>query len=83
MTVFAPTNEAFKQLDAEVAETLADDVEVLRSFLLNHVFPGVVMAETAQGNQEILSSRNNNKVSHLSFLNTLMHYLAHVGLKEN
>jgi len=57
-TVFAPTDEAFAAVPAEILTALAEDPEMLRSVLLYHVVPGRLVAalisdgkevETAQG----------------------------------
>ena len=57
-TVFAPTDEAFAAVPAEILAALAEDPEALRSVLLYHVVPGRLVAalisdgkevETAQG----------------------------------
>jgi len=44
-TVFAPTNEAFAKLPAELVNTLTSDVELLKKVLLFHVVSGEVYSK--------------------------------------
>jgi len=67
-TVFAPTNEAFTALLAEIGQSSIDDIpaEVLKEILLYHVVSGTVMSEdisagdvfTVQGTTVSLSVQN-------------------------
>ena len=44
-TVFAPTDDAFAAIDAEVLDDLVADTELLTAVLTYHVVPGLFMAE--------------------------------------
>ena len=39
-TVFAPTNEAFSNMDQETIDTLTNDEDLLTSVLKYHIVPG-------------------------------------------
>jgi len=43
-TVFAPDNDAFAKLPADLVATLSGDVDLLKKVLLFHVLPGTVMS---------------------------------------
>jgi len=46
-TVFAPTNEAFGELPAELVQSLVADTEMLKKVLLYHVVSGVISSDMA------------------------------------
>ena len=50
LTVFAPTNDAFAALPADLVQTLMDDKELLTKVLLYHVVPGTITSDMASNN---------------------------------
>ncbi|RZI85258.1 MAG: fasciclin domain-containing protein [Rubrivivax sp.] len=50
VTVFAPTDDAFKAVPAATLDKLSKDQELLKSVLTYHVVPGSVKAASLNGN---------------------------------
>jgi uncharacterized surface protein with fasciclin (FAS1) repeats len=58
-TVFAPTNEAFKQVPAKTMDELGRDPAMLKAVLAYHVVPGkVVAADVKNGNAKTVNGAN-------------------------
>ena len=53
LTVFAPTNDAFAALPADLVQTLMDDKELLTKVLLYHVVPGTITSDMASNNVKL------------------------------
>lgn len=49
VTVFAPTDEAFKAVPAATLDKLAKDAELLKSVLTYHVIPGAIKSSDVNG----------------------------------
>ncbi len=56
-TVFAPTDEAFAAVPAEILAALAEDPEALRSVLLYHVVPGRLVAALISDGKEVQTAQ--------------------------
>lgn len=56
-TVFAPTDEAFAQLNRETLDALFDDPETLEEILIYHVIEGETLAAEVVGADEIITVR--------------------------
>ena len=78
-TVFAPTDEAFAKVPADVLKGLLADKDALRKVLLYHVVPGKVTANqvvtlnsapTAQGSQVMIDASNGVKVNNANVVKT-------------
>ncbi len=78
-TVFAPTDEAFAKVPADVLKGLLADKAALRKVLLYHVVPGKVTANkvvtldsapTAQGSKVSIDSSNGVKVNNANVIKT-------------
>jgi len=78
-TVFAPTDEAFAKVPADVLKGLLADKAALRKVLLYHVVPGKVTANqvvtlnsapTAQGSTVMIDSANGVKVNNANVVKT-------------
>ncbi len=76
-TVFAPTDEAFAKVPADVLNNLLADKEALRKVLLYHVVSGKVTAEqvvklksatTAQGSDVMIDSSSGVKVNNATVI---------------
>lgn len=52
-TVFAPTNDAFEELDEGTVEALLNDIPQLTSILLHHVHQGNVLAQNLSDGMEV------------------------------
>jgi LPXTG-motif cell wall-anchored protein len=61
-TVFAPTDEAFAALPADVLEALIADPETLQSVLLYHILPGRVVAALISDGKEIATAEGSNVI---------------------
>lgn len=48
LTIFAPTNEAFAQLDAATVQALTDNPDLLKNVLLAHVVSGAIPSSALQ-----------------------------------
>ncbi|MBK8798297.1 MAG: fasciclin domain-containing protein [Anaerolineales bacterium] len=59
-TVFAPTDEAFAALPADVLDALAADPEMLQSVLLYHVIPGRLIAALISDGKEVATAEGSN-----------------------
>ena len=60
LTVFAPTDEAFRELLADNDATLGDlvaDTDLLRQILLYHVLPGAVLSGDVLGASELVTAQ--------------------------
>jgi len=77
--VFAPTDEAFAKVPADVLKGLLADKDALRKVLLYHVVAGKVTANqvvtlnsapTAQGSKVMIDSANGVKVNNANVLKT-------------
>lgn len=53
VTVFAPTNDAFKAVPAATLDKLSSDPELLKTVLAYHVVPGLVKAANVQPNSKL------------------------------
>lgn len=53
LTVFAPTDEAFKAVPAATLDKLSKDPELLKSVLTYHVVPGALKAASINGNSSL------------------------------
>lgn len=53
VTVFAPTDEAFKAVPAATLDKLSKDPELLKSVLTYHVVPGALKAASINGNSSL------------------------------
>ena len=77
-TVFAPTDEAFAKVPADVLKGLLADKEALRKVLLYHVVSGKVAAQvvklnsamTAQGSNVMIDTSNGVKVNNANVIKT-------------
>lgn len=49
LTVFAPTDEAFKAVPSATLDKLAKDAELLKSVLNYHILPGKTMSSAVEG----------------------------------
>lgn len=56
VTVFAPTDEAFKALPAATLDKLAQDPEQLKALLGYHVVPGLLKSADVDGSKQITTS---------------------------
>ncbi|MFO7634340.1 MAG: fasciclin domain-containing protein, partial [Caldilinea sp.] len=59
-TVFAPTDEAFAAVPADVLAALAADPEVLQRVLLYHVVPGRLVAALISDGKEVATAEGSN-----------------------
>ena len=57
-TVFAPTNEAFAKLPADVLATVQADKELLKKILLYHVAAGKLLAGDVVGSEKIITAND-------------------------
>jgi uncharacterized surface protein with fasciclin (FAS1) repeats len=78
-TVFAPTDEAFKQLPEGTVAKLLGDLPMLRNVLLYHVVPGALMAgdvvklktaATAMGQSVTIDTANGARVNDATIVKT-------------
>lgn len=78
-TVFAPTDEAFKQLPDGAVAKLLGDLPKLRNVLLYHVVPGALMADdvvklktakTAMGQSVTIDTANGARVNDATIVST-------------
>lgn len=78
-TVFAPTDEAFKQLPQGTVAQLLADLPKLRSVLLYHVVPGALMAgdvvklktaTTAMGQSVTIDTANGARINDATIVKT-------------
>lgn len=56
ITVFAPTDDAFKAMPAATLDKLAQDPEQLKALLGYHVVPGLVKSTDVDGSKQITTS---------------------------
>lgn len=78
-TVFAPTDEAFAKIPADVLQGLLEDKEALRKVLLYHVVAGKVEAKdvvtltsatTAQGSDVMIDTSDGVKINNANVVKT-------------
>ena len=59
VTVFAPSDEAFKAVPAATLDKLARDPEFLKTVLSNHVVPGAVRSTDIEGSKALATAAGN------------------------